>query len=104
CEDAGLPCLFPNVDLPVVSEHDFDSLYFSRGVLLEADLIANALIARMPADASGRIVQIYREGDVGADAAARLASRLSEEAGDGRRRVVSSLVLRRGAGDLGGAV
>jgi len=29
-------CLFPNVELPVVAENDFHSLYFSRGVLLES--------------------------------------------------------------------
>ncbi|MBS0419493.1 MAG: cytochrome c [Proteobacteria bacterium] len=88
CENAGLPCLFPNVDLPVVSEHDFDSLYFSRGVLLEADLIANALTLHTPAN---RILQFYREGDVGADAAARLASRLTH-------RTLISEVLKPEAG------
>ena len=106
CEAAALPCLFPNVDLPVVSEHDFDSLYFSRGVLLEADLIAGSLTTHMPAGASGRIVQIYRDGDVGADAAARLASRLSENPGEAPRKVLDSQVLSRqgGAGELAAAL
>ena len=36
CEAAALPCVLPNVDLPVVAEQDFYSVYFSRGVLLEA--------------------------------------------------------------------
>jgi mono/diheme cytochrome c family protein len=98
CEAAALPCLFPNVDLPVVSERDFDSVYFSRGVLLEADLIANSLTTRMAANASGRILQIYREGDVGVDAAARLASRLSDDPSDSPRKVLSSQVLSREAG------
>ena len=44
CEQNAVPCLFPNVDLPPVdAEHEFYSLYFSRGVRLEADLIGQAL-------------------------------------------------------------
>ena len=68
CEQAALPCLLPNVDLPVVAEHDYYSLYFSRGVLLEADLIASAL-----AGSAGRIVQVYRGGDIGEQAAQRMS-------------------------------
>jgi len=43
CEREALPCLFPNVQLPIVAEGDFYPLYFSRGVLLEADLIRTEL-------------------------------------------------------------
>ncbi|MGB8325990.1 MAG: hypothetical protein WCE48_00270, partial [Steroidobacteraceae bacterium] len=73
CEQAALPCLFPNVELPVVSEADFHSLYFSKGVLLEAGLIAHQL--HDPADTARtrRVLQLYRAGDVGAAAAAALA-------------------------------
>ena len=40
CEREALPCLFPNVDAPPPqAEHDFYSTYFSRGVLLEAEVI-----------------------------------------------------------------
>jgi hypothetical protein len=80
CEEASLPCLFPNVDLPVVAEDDFDVLYFSRGVLLEADLIAHEIKARHTAPDDQRIVQIYRSGDVGEEAADALAAALP---GDG---------------------
>ncbi len=69
CEQAGLPCLFPNVDLPVVAEHDFYSLYFSRGVLLEADLIAHAITGDKRLPAAHRVVQIYRRDDIGQQAA-----------------------------------
>src|SRR5215831_13020896 len=68
CEHAGLPCLFPNVEAPAGHDSDFYTVYFSRGVLLEAQLIAREL-----ADADTRprrIVQVYRTGDVG-EAAAR---------------------------------
>jgi hypothetical protein len=68
CEKAALPCLFPNVEAPAGHDSDFYTVYFSRGVLLEAQLIAREL-----ADAGARpqrIVQVYRTGDVG-EAAAR---------------------------------
>jgi hypothetical protein len=76
CERARVPCLFPNVELPVVADGDFHSLYYSRGVLLEADLIEHARELR--ADAPGaehsvhRLVQVYRADDIGAAAAAQL--------------------------------
>ena len=77
CEAAALPFLFPNVDLPVVAEGDFDSLYLSKGVLLDAQLIAHALQARDEKHALRRVVQVFRSGDVGAEAADALASAMS---------------------------
>jgi hypothetical protein len=75
CEEEGVPCLFPNVEVPVVDEGGFYSLYFSRGVLLEADLIANRLSAEPKAE--GLVVdQIYRRGDSGERAAQELAAAL----------------------------
>lgn len=68
CQHAALPCLFPNLRLPVVAEGDFYPVYFSRGVLLEADLIRTQL--RAAAHAPGRVLQVYRRGDIG-EAAAR---------------------------------
>ncbi|HET7756977.1 MAG TPA: hypothetical protein VFK87_06955 [Steroidobacteraceae bacterium] len=77
CESSGVPCLFPNVDLPVVAEQDFYEIYFSQGVLLEARLIAERL--RSPAGTgagapagSRRLVQVYRRGDNGENAAGAL--------------------------------
>jgi hypothetical protein len=76
CERVELPCLFPIIDKPVVDDASFDNVYFSRGVLLEADLMAHDLLAR-PRGADGRrLVQVFREGDVGEDAATELALRL----------------------------
>ena len=72
CQKAALPCLLPNVQLPVVDEHDFYPVYFSRGVLLEADLMAARLAEGDAAGASQRVVQVYRRGDIGEDAAAAL--------------------------------
>jgi hypothetical protein len=71
CERAALPCLFPNVLLPAVAESDFYPVYFSRGVLLEADLIGAELSVSSKA-AARRVLQIYRRGDVGEPAARQL--------------------------------
>jgi len=76
CEDASLPCLFPNVDLPAVAERDFYPMYISRGVLLEAGLIASRLSDPKAASLPRRIVQIFRAGDIGEPAAAALRAAL----------------------------
>jgi hypothetical protein len=72
CERAALPCLFPNVELPVVAESDFHTLYFTKGVLLEAGLVAEQLRDHTARPAIHRLVQVYRAGDIGAAAARAL--------------------------------
>jgi len=76
CESQALPCLFPNMDLPVDAESDFDTLYFSRGVLLEAQLIAQDIRARRASAPARRVLQLYRGADIGKDAAAALGAAL----------------------------
>lgn len=76
CESESVPCLFPNVDLPVVDEQDFYPLYFSRGVLLEADVIAARLANEADKTAPLRVVQVFRPDDIGAAAARSLAATL----------------------------
>jgi hypothetical protein len=66
CEQSQVPCLLPNVDLPVVSENDFYPVYFSKGILLEAQLIAKQVLEIRP----HKVTQIFRRGDIGAEAAA----------------------------------
>jgi len=99
CEDAALPCLFPNVELPIVAKGDFDSLYFSKGVLLEAALIAHELGGQGGEPPPHRVVQIFRAADIGAAAAAALAVGLR---GDGVTVVNRSLAA--GASELTAAV
>ncbi len=79
CEAEALPCLFPNVDLPIVSENDFDSLYLSKGVLLEAQLIAHELTTQRDESKVHRVLQVFRAADVGEEAAGALAAALPDE-------------------------
>lgn len=72
CQQASLPCLLPNVDLPVVAEQDFYPIYFSKGVLLEAELLARWLRDHREGAAPRRLLQVFRKGDVGEAAAAAL--------------------------------
>ena len=94
CEQAALPCLFPNVELPVVAERDFYSLYFSKGVLLEAQLMAHELLAAQDSTAPGRVVQIFRTDDIGVAAAKELSAALTRAG----RVVVDSPLKARAAG------
>jgi len=69
--------LMPNVDLPVVAERDFYSVYFSRGVLLEADVIAHRMNNEAGNASPRRVVQVFRSDDIGAAAARELAAALA---------------------------
>lgn len=61
CEAVRLPCVFPNTELPVVAEQDFYPVYFSKGMILEAQLLA-AHLARNDGPPTG-LVQVYRDDD-----------------------------------------
>jgi hypothetical protein len=76
CESAPLPCLFPNVEVPTVTDGDFYSLYFSKGVLLEAGLIARQVSATLKGKARATVLQIYRAGDSGEAGAKALTEAL----------------------------
>ena len=100
CERQAVPCLLPNVELPVVAPGDFYPVYFSQGVLLEAQLVAARLTLpdadHMP---GGRIVQVFRDDDIGAQAAARLREAIPHAAlvdralrhGDGPKQLAQAL-------------
>jgi hypothetical protein len=104
CERNAVPCVLPNIDLPVVSEHDFYPVYYSRGVLLESDLIA----ARLSSDSAPRprrIVEVYRPDDIGAAAAVALEARLRDLGLPVMRRLLPAEAKRAGAvGDLRHAI
>jgi hypothetical protein len=76
CEENAIPCLFPNVEAPIDAEQDFYPMYFSRGVLLEARLIARAVLGPDEGPTVRAVEQVYRAGDSGAPAAEALAAEL----------------------------
>ncbi len=101
CERKSLPCIFPNVEAPPKdADRDFYTLYLNRGVELEAELIAariressvaasttpesttaDAAIAT-PVVAGGterKVLQLYREGDVGESGAQTLSAALTKD-------------------------
>jgi Periplasmic binding protein len=65
CERAELPCVFPNVDYPELQDDGYATFYFSRGVTLEAEVLARHLAKRSQAGSTGRIVQVFRDNDEG---------------------------------------
>ncbi|MEI6269545.1 MAG: ABC transporter substrate-binding protein [Methylococcaceae bacterium] len=74
CQQEKLPCLFPSVALPPALM-DFYSLYYSRGVALEAGVLAKHL-RDQGKKAPHRLVQIYRDDEVGRGAANALTNAL----------------------------
>ncbi|MFA6901568.1 MAG: ABC transporter substrate-binding protein [Gallionellaceae bacterium] len=62
CERSEIPCLFPNVDYPELAQSGYETLYFSRGVALEAEVLAQHL---GESGQAGRIVQVFRDNDAG---------------------------------------
>ena len=93
CEQREVPCLFPNVEVPVVAERDFYPLYFSKGVLLEAELIAKSILgAGAGGGPLGVVEQVYRAGGSGERAAEALSAQLR-----GQGLAVHGTVLPAGA-------
>lgn len=76
CEAQKVPCWFPVVDAPVAGSGDFYSLYFSRGVLLEAEVLGRQLKQAGPT-AVPQVVQIFRDDDTGRAAAEEFARHYS---------------------------
>jgi hypothetical protein len=73
CQEHSLPCLLPNVDLPVIAEDDFYPVYFSKGVLLEAQIFASRLQPQpQPQPQARRVIQVFRADDIGSAGAAAL--------------------------------
>jgi len=99
CEEQSLPCLFPNVEAPTGHDSDFYSVYFSRGVLLEAQLIARELADA--AEPAHRVVQVFRAGDVGVQAARDLQA---ARAHSGQQSSIASCRRMQHRRDLGAAL
>jgi hypothetical protein len=79
CEAVEVPCVFPDVDYPEVADSGYYPLYFSRGVTLEAEVLAKHLLETGPSGQSGTIVQVFRDHALG-----RLPSQALRKALQGR--------------------
>jgi mono/diheme cytochrome c family protein len=84
CEASGVPCLFPQVEAPVIEPAGFYPVYLGKGALLEAGLIAQYLGHEV---ARPRVTQVLREHDAGAEAAADALQRSLAEHGIATRTV-----------------
>ena len=74
CEGQELPCVFPTTNLPVIDESAFYSVYFSKGISLEANVLAEFLNKQQ--EARPHPIQVYRSGDpLGETAAAEFEKR-----------------------------
>ncbi len=78
CERHAVPCVLPNVTTPPEGTGHW-SVYFSRGLPLEAGVIAQHLRQSNPDGET--ILQAYRKGSVGETAAAALRTTLHKEPG-----------------------
>ena len=63
-EDNKIPCIFPVTDLPVLSDSDWYTLYFTRGKYQEGDSAARYLKKNIADPQAVEIVQVYGEGDM----------------------------------------
>jgi ABC-type branched-subunit amino acid transport system substrate-binding protein len=66
-ERFGVPCIFPQVEVPVVDGPNFYTVYLSQGMTLEAQALAKYL---RDAGERGSVLQVYRRDDASATAAA----------------------------------
>jgi len=91
CRTQAVPCVFPSVDAPAAMDADFYSLYFSKGVVLEAEVMARHLRERQAAGSlPQRIVQVRRDDVVATLAARTLVHALAGSGLDFDERVIAS--------------
>lgn len=76
CQQTKLPCMLPSIDLPPKDTATYP-LYFSRGVALEADVLAMHL-RNQEKKAPSRLVQVYQDNEVGRGAGQALTDALHD--------------------------
>jgi len=75
CRRQQIPCILPNTDLPELDAADSYTLYYSRGLALEAEVLAAVL--RQAGYA--RVLQVVRAGTEGTAGGARLQALLQAQ-------------------------
>jgi Periplasmic binding protein/Cytochrome c len=73
-ERLEIPSVFPLVDQPVASGPNNYNLYFTKGVVLDAEVLAKFLREQ---GESGKVVQVYRRDSAGATAASTFRKALA---------------------------
>ena len=81
CEALEVPCVFPDVDYPDVSGTGYYPLYFTRGVTLEAEVLARHLLLAGQGGKAGTVVQVYRDHALGRLPAQALRDALQRHGG-----------------------
>ncbi|NJD05332.1 MAG: cytochrome c [Methylococcaceae bacterium] len=81
CEQFAVACLFPQTNLPSLHERRFYTRYFSKGIVLEAEVLAAYLQTGSPR-AIGKCVQVFREEPSGLEAARALRGTWSHDLGE----------------------
>ena len=76
CQQERLPCMLPSIALPP-AETAFYPLYYSRGVVLEAEVLARHL-RNQEKKAPRRLLQVYRDDEVGRGASQALTEALRD--------------------------
>jgi cytochrome c553 len=74
-----IPSVFPLVNVPVVAADNHYTFYLSKGVVLEADVLAAFLRGQGP---KGKLVQVHRAGDAAGLAAAQALTAARRAAGE----------------------
>ena len=64
-EQNNIPCIFPITDRPVISERNWNTLYFSKGLYQEGEGAARYLRRVKGITKESRIIQVFREGSDG---------------------------------------
>ena len=79
CEQQAVPCWFPSVAaVPRARANDYYSVYFSRGVGLEADVLAQRLESSADQRPRRSLLQVYADAGVADSAVAVLRERLAD--------------------------
>lgn len=78
-ESNGIPCLLPNTEFPVISDTDWYTLYFSKGLHLEGSTAARYLKTQENPALTTNIIQIFRQSPQGQSLAAGFEQELKDQ-------------------------
>ena len=95
-----IPSLFPNLEVAPTAEHDAYSFYFSKGAVLEAEVLGQYFAEIGGPSGLTRVVQLLVDGSAGAKAAARLHDLLTQQSVPIQERVLARATTAEIAANL----